>query len=637
MELNARTDRSAVVDTSRSPHARLRPTSIGAFRLDDAFWSPRLRTTREVTLRQQFEQCELTGRIDNFRRAAGKIQGDFQGRFYNDSDVYKWLEACCFALASEPDAELERLVDGVIDEIADAQSPNGYLNTYFSFELAPERWTDLTTKHEMYCAGHFIQAAVAHHRATAKRAALDVAIRLADHICDTFGSTARPGTDGHEEIELALVELYRETGDRRYLDEASFLLDQRGQQPPVIGGSSYHQDHLPVRAQHDIVGHAVRATYLACGMADVAIETGDAGLRAALEHLWQSAFARKAFLTGGLGAHWRDEAFGADFELPSERAYAETCAAIGGFMWNWRMLLASGEARFADWMETALYNGILSGISLDGTEYFYQNPLADQGTHRRQPWFGTACCPPNIARLLLSLPGYLSTTSPEGLWLHLYAAGALRTPLPSGGTASLGVETNYPWEGAVRLTVQELGSGATCLFLRLPAWCERPRLSVNGEPLLDLRPGTYVALHRAWSAGDVVQLDLPMEVRRVVAHPHVMDTTGRVALMRGPLVYCVEGADLPGVDVRALQLTAAAVLRAERGADLPGGVTVLRGEAMDVSPAGWDRRLYLPEPRATEPERRPVPIVAIPYYAWANRTPGPMQVWLRDGRYNAPS
>jgi DUF1680 family protein len=399
-----------------------------------------------------------------------------------------------------------------------------------------------------------------------------------------------------------------------------------------------------VREQREIVGHAVRATYLACGMADVVAETGDAGLSDALAALWQSAFTRKAYLTGGLGAHWAGESFGADYELPGERAYAESCAAIGGFMWNWRMLgLANpadrstgdptGGARFADWMETALYNGILSGLSLDGTEYFYQNPLADDGGHRRRPWFGTACCPPNIARLLLALPGYLYSTSEEGLWVHLYAAGEVQVPSGSGGTLRIGVETDYPWYGAVRLRLEKTPGRAWSLFLRIPGWCEQARWAVNGAPATgDLRPGSYAEVRREWRDGDVVALDLPMAVRRVVAHPRIADTTGRVALMRGPLVYCLEGADHPGVDLRDVALPADARLRAARQPDLLGGVVAVQGVAAEMSPQGWDRQLYITELRRPEPERRTVPLTAVPYFAWANRAPGQMQVWLRDER-----
>lgn len=623
-----------VVDTRRSPFCPLRPLPLTALQPVDGFWGPRLQTVAQITLRQQYEQCERTGRIDNFRRAAGKKPIEFQGRFYNDSDVYKWLEAASYALALQPagapDPELAHLVESVIAEVAAAQAPDGYLNTYFTFERAAQRWTDLDVMHELYCAGHLIQAAVAHHRATGTHSLLDVAIRLADHICATFGPQGRAGTDGHEEIEMALVELYRQTGDRTYLDRADFFLDQRGR--GVLRRGAYLQDHLPVREQAEIVGHAVRATYLACGMIDVAMETGEEALAVAVEKLWQSAFTRKAYITGGLGARWEGESFGADYELPNERAYAETCAAIGGFMWNWRMLLRSGEARCADWMETALYNGILSGLSLDGTAYFYQNPLADRGSHRRQEWFTTACCPPNIARTLLSLPGYAISASAEGLWLHLYIQGTLQADLLGRGMVTLRLETRYPWDGGVYITVEAAPQHPCGLLLRVPSWCQGATLEINGHPAgVPAEPGSYAVLHRTWQAGDVVNLELPMPVRRVIAHPRVLADQGRVALARGPLVYCVEGADHPGIDVWDLELPVDAPVRADEAPDLLGGVVVLRGEALAVEHAGWEEQLYAPLEALPPFKRRTVPLLAVPYYAWANRQPGPMQVWLRLG------
>ena len=603
-----------VVDTRRSPWARHRPLPLGDVRLRGGFWAKHLATVRQVTLRQQFAECEGTGRIDNFRRAAGKRGGEFQGRFYNDSDLYKWLEAASFALAIEADPELGGLVERAVPEIAAAQSPDGYLHTYYTLERATLRWTNLPVAHELYCAGHLIQAAVAHHRATGARSLLDIATRFADLICATFGPEARRGTDGHEEIEMALVELYRETRNPAYLERAGFLLDERGRPSSGLRGLPYFQDHRPVREQAEIVGHAVRAVYLACGMADVYAETGEPALLSALQRLWESAFTRKAYVTGGLGACWEGEAFGQDHELPSERAYAETCAAIGGFMWNWRMLLLTGEARFADWMETALYNGILAGISLDGTAYFYQNPLADRGGHRRQPWFGTACCPPNLARLLLSLPGYLGTTSDAGLWLHQYATGTVRATLADGAPVALSIETGYPWAGLVRLTVEATGAGSWGLHLRVPGWCEAASLAVNGEPgRTGLGPGAYASVERPWRAGDTVELDLSMPVRQIHGSPQVSATEGRVALARGPLVYCLEQADRPARDVWGIVLEPDAVFVAEDAPDLLGGVTVLRGPGTrPPGPPSIDR----------------FPLVAVPYYAWANREPGPMAVWI---------
>jgi len=390
------------------------------------------------------------------------------------------------------------------------------------------------------------------------------------------------------------------------------------------------------------VGHAVRATYLACGMADVCAETGDATLLPALDGLWQSAFERKAFVTGGLGAHWAGEAFGAEYVLPNERAYAETCAAIGGLMWNYRTLLRTGDARYADWMETALYNGALSGLSLDGKTYFYQNPLADRGGHRRQEWFGTACCPPNIARLLMALPGYVASVSDDGaLWLHLYIAGNVRTALPGGGTLAVRVETDYPWGGLVRLVVEEAPDGGVPLRLRVPAWCERVTLSVNGRTAGEPASGTHLSAPDRVRRGDEVELALPMPVRRIRSHPRVLANTGRIALARGPLVYCVEGADHPGVDVWDLEVPAGAQLTSRRAPELLGGMMVVEGEvAVRDAPAG-DAPLYAAGdevvdcgrcPPYPEARARATRLTAIPYHAWANRQPGPMQVWLRERR-----
>ncbi|HJQ29854.1 MAG TPA: beta-L-arabinofuranosidase domain-containing protein, partial [Rubrobacter sp.] len=401
-----------VVDTSRSSYARLRPLPLTDVQLSDHFWEPRRRVNREKTLPSQFEHIEETGRLDNFRRASGKIEAPFRGLYFNDSDVYKWLEAASWSLARDPDSELARMVDAAITEVEDAQQPDGYLNTYFTFERASERWTDFDL-HEMYCAGHLFQAAVAHFYATGSERLLRVAVRFADHICDVFGPEEqgkRLAVDGHEEIEMALVELFRATGNRRYLEQAKFFIDARGRgtlgDPYGRFDPSYSQDHKPLREQDEVVGHAVRALYLYSGAADVYAEIGDAALLAALERLWHNMTTRRMYVTGGLGSRYEGEAFGGDYELPNERAYTETCAAIGSAMWNWRMLMLGGDARYADLIEHTLYNAVLPGISLDGGHYFYQNPLAADGTHRRRPWFGCACCPPNVARLLASLPGY---------------------------------------------------------------------------------------------------------------------------------------------------------------------------------------------------------------------------------------
>jgi DUF1680 family protein len=393
---------------------------------------------------------------------------------------------------------------------------------------------------------------------------------------------------------------------------------------------------MPFRELERVVGHAVRMVYLTCGAADLYAETGEPALWAALERLWRNMAERHTFVTGGIGARYEGEAFGADWELPNDRAYAETCAAIGSVMWNWRMLAQSGEARFADALETALYNGVLSGLSLDGQSYFYQNPLADSGSHRRQPWFGCACCPPNIARLLASLPGYFYSTSTEGIWAHLYAAGTAALTSPEGAAVRLTQRTRYPWDGDVQIEVEAGAEQLFSFFLRVPAWGEGAQVWVNDQEVTPgPQPGRYLELRRVWRAGDIVRLSLPMAVRRIESHPYLANNHGRVALMRGPLVYCVEGVDHPGIDLRDLALPAAA-LEARFEPGLLGGVVTLSGQGVTDPPDGWESRLYREAGSGAEqhvaPETggAPAALRAVPYYAWANREPGAMQVWLRS-------
>jgi len=625
---------ACVVDTSKSSHARLRPVPLNAVKLEDGFWAPRRRLNRSLTIPSQFRRCEETGRIDNFRRASGKKDGPFQGIYFNDSDVYKWLEAAAWALAEDPnDAELKRMLDLVADEIAAAQQPDGYLNTYFMFEKAKDRYSNLKDMHELYCMGHFIQAAVAHHRATGEAKLLDVATRLAAHLCRTFGPASEGKlecADGHEEIEMALVELARETGDAKYLKLAQFFVDVRGH--GKIGGSHYVQDHACFCGQDHMTGHAVRHVYLACGAADVCLETGDAQYRVALEALWTNMTRKHLYLTGGVGARWEGEAFGRDYELPNERAYTETCAAIGGIMWNARMLALTGETRFADQLETMLYNGMLAGLALDGEHYFYQNPLADDGTHRREKWFGCACCPPNVARLLASLPGYFYGSTGDAIYAHLYATSSATLDLPGAGKVELVQRTQYPWDGRVEFEVR--GAGAFALNLRIPAWCEAgARVSVNGKPVdAPVQAGTYLELRRAWKRGDTVVLELPMPAQRVEQHPFVEGARGQVALQRGPLVYCVEQADNPGLDPREITLPDTSEINARKLSELLGGVVQLEFEAHRAAlGAGWENRLYRSVKPGAAATSAAVTVRAIPYYAWANREAGRMQVWLKRG------
>jgi DUF1680 family protein len=621
-----------VVETTRSPHALLKPVPSNAVRFTDTFWAPRLQINHEVTIPSQYRLLEETDRLNNFRRAAGTLDAPFEGIYFNDSDVYKWLEAASAALGAHPDdVMLRKSINDAIAVVAAAQDSDGYLNTYFSVDRIGERWTNLKDMHELYCAGHLFQAAVAHHRATGETTLLQVATRFADHICEVFGPEGRPGAGGHEEIEMGLVELYRDTGERHYLEQAQRFIDLRGQEPSVVGGTEiadrrYRQDHVPFRELAEVTGHAVRMVYLSAGAADVCLEKGDKTLQTAMERQWSNMTGRRSYVTGGLGARWEGEAFGDDFELPS-RAYAETCAAIGSVMWNWRMLALTGEARFADVLEKTLYNGLLSGLSLDGREYFYQNLMADDGTHRRQPWFGCACCPPNVARLLAQLPGYVYSVSENSAWVHLYATNEAALTLPHGKTLRLTQNTHYPWDGDIQITVQDAPNDPISLHLRIPDWATGSAITINGKPAdAKALPGSYAVVTQAWQPGDVIHLQFPMSARMLTSHPRVADTIGRVALQRGPLVYCVEQADNNEVDVRDVRIPLDAKLETNAEPDLLGGVTTISFVGFESDAEAW--RQHLTMKSGTEPEEWPAPVTAIPYYAWANREVGPMRVWL---------
>jgi len=615
-----------VVDTTNSPYAKLRPVPIENVHLEDSFWAPRISMLREKTLPNQHEIIEETGRLFNFRRASGKEKGEFRGLYFNDSDVYKWVEAAAFSLAAGRNDELHRLTRQTILEIISAQDDNGYLNTYFTFENKDKRWTNLRDMHELYCAGHLIQSAIAYYRATGEHEFIDAVCRFADHIDEIFRLGKRDGTPGHPEIEMALVELYRLTGKRKYLELSKFFLDNRGK--GLIGGSPYHIDHKPFRELDEIVGHAVRSVYLNCGAADLYMEIGDEKLLETLFRLWHSMTERKMYITGGVGSRYVGEAFGKDYELPNVTAYAETCAAIANVMWNWRMLLITGEARFADVMELALYNGALVGISLNGEEYFYVNPLADRGTHRRQRWFRCACCPPNIARLLASMPGYIYTVSSKGIWLHLYAQSRVSLDL-NGMPIDLIQQTKYPWDGNVKIYVQPEAESLFSIFLRIPEWSRNSKVLVNNEPVHQpIKAGGYLELQRLWKNGDEIQLVLPMPIERVSCHPRVMENQDRIALRRGPLIYCVEQVDNPDCDVWNLILPSDSQMEARWEPNLLNGVMVITGEAYAADDE-IDGQLYRVETHSSVKMRR-VRFTAIPYFAWANREPGPMTVWIRS-------
>jgi DUF1680 family protein len=626
-----------VIDVTRSPHAALSPLPVSAVRLEGGLWGARQESALEVGLLQQWEQLESTGRLDNFRRVAGKSERPYQGREFNDSDLYKWLEAASWTLVRGANPRLERLVEEGITLAEEAQQPDGYLDTNFSLERSGERWSNLRDKHELYCAGHLFQAAVAHHRATGNERLLRVATRLADMICAEFGplgSGRRQGIDGHQEVEMALVELYRETGQRQYLDQASAFVEARGHGLLDGGwyGRVYFQDHLPFREMDQMAGHAVRALYYACGVTDLFLETGDRTLLDTLERLWIRMVRRQLYVTGGVGSRHDGESFGEGHELPNAQAYTETCAAIGLAMWCHRMLAATGDVRYADLLEWTLHNAVLPAWSLDGRSYLYVNPLEDDGRHRRQPWYHCACCPPNLARTVASLPGYVYGTRGDALYVHLYAPGDATFDL---GGRKLGItqRTRYPWDGRVELELD--GDGEFALHLRIPGWAgEGAALSLNGERTPGtLHPGRYHALRRRWRSGDRVELSLPMPVRFLEAHPYVAEDAGCVAVTRGPILYCVESVDNPGLELRDLRIDPARPLEASWEPDLLGGVVALRGQA-GLAPVdeAWRDRLYLPVrdvPAAAAP--RPMRVLAVPYLAWGNRDPGAMRVWLRRG------
>jgi DUF1680 family protein len=663
------------------------PVPFTVVKITDGFWAPRIETNRRVTIPAIFKKCEETGRIDNFAIAGGLLEGEYKGERYNDTDVYKTIEGASYSLMVHPDPELERYLDGVIAKIAAAQEPDGYLytpRTASPKKLQPgigsERWAELAISHELYNAGHLYEAAAAHFLATGKRTLLDVALKNADLVARTFGPEPgkRQGFPGHQEIELALVKLYRLTGKAAYLDLAKYFLDQRGrgltlkQYPPgnrfaIYNDATQIQAHMPVLQQDEAVGHAVRLTYMASGLADIAALTGDRAYFDAVRKLWENVVGKKMYLTGGVGARHDRERFGEIYELPNLTGYLETCASIGMAFWNQRMFLLTGEADYLDVMERVMYNGVLSGVSLDGTLFFYPNPLESDGKYRfnkgragRAPWFGVACCPGNVSRFLPSVPGYVYATRDDVLFVNLFIAGDAMIDL-GGKAIAIKQETRYPWDGTVRITVDPENKAEFALHIRIPGWARnRPvpadlyrfaetgdakvLLRVNGKAVgMSLENG-FARIRRFWKKGDRVEVIFPMDARRVVAHPSVKDDEGFVAVERGPLVYCAEGADNSG---RALNLVLldSAPLRPVEKAGLLDGLVVLTADALAADPAAVTRvgeteakdAAADDEEEAPPTSRRrlapgagitPHPIVLIPYYAWAHRGEGEMTVWL---------
>lgn len=635
-------------------------------RLTSPFWSRYQALVREVVVPYQWEalndriqDAEPSHAIANFRIAAGQARGEFHGMVFQDSDLYKWLEAVAYLLCREPDAALERAADEAIELIAGAQQTDGYLNTYFIAKAPLERWTNLAECHELYCAGHLFEAGVAYFRATGKRRLLDVCRRFADHIDTVFG----PGPDqlhgypGHPEVELALLRLHEATGEPRYLALAQYFIEQRGTSPHfydieyekrgrtsywdnhgrdwMVRDKAYSQAHQPIVEQATATGHAVRFVYLLTGVAHLAHLSGDEAKRQACRRLWDDMARRQMYVTGGIGAQGWGESFTSAYDLPNDSAYAESCASIGLMMFARRMLQMEGDGRYADAMERALYNTVLAGMSLDGTRFFYVNPLETvprimPGNHVydhvkpvRQRWFACACCPPNIARLLASIGSYVYTQRDDALYVNLYL-GSEASFERGDAKFTLRQSGDYPWGERVELELLTDAPFETALALRLPEWCAQPRLQVNGEAVEFVADKGYVHLARRWQSGDRIALELPMPVRRVSAHPSLRHAAGRVALQRGPLVYCLEQAD-NGADLHQLALPGDAAFSVLPGEGVLGDKLLIRCEGERRLSVDGDA-LYRYDAGAPVWKRQA--LVFVPYFCWANRGEGEMRVWV---------
>lgn len=594
-------------DSDKISTKRITQVDFSHVKINDNFWSPRLKNHVANTLPVCIDQIEnKTGRIQNFENAANK-SGEHSGIFYDDSDVYKALEGMAYSLINNPNPELERKADEWIDKFAAAQEPDGYINTFYTLTGLDKRWDNMD-KHEMYCAGHMIEAAVAYYKATGKRKLLDVSIRMADHMMNVFGPEKRHWVPGHEEIELALVKLYEVTNEEKYLDFAYWLLEERGHGHGSKGSEGtwnpmYYQDEMPVRDLSSINGHAVRAMYLFCGMADVAALKNDAGYIDALNRLWDDVALTKMYVTGGIGSSRHNEGFTEPYDLPNYEAYCETCASVGMVFWNSRMHQLTGDSKYIDVLERSMYNGALAGVSLKGDLFFYVNPLASHGDHHRRAWYGTACCPSQVSRFLPSIGNYIYGTSKDAVWVNLYIGN--KAEINTGKqTFTLNQETNYPWDGNVTITVESLDKPLKKkLRLRIPDWCKNHTVSVNGNAIenAQIEKG-YFVIDRNWKSGDKITLTMDMPVEIVQADPRVKENIGKRAVQRGPVVYCMEEIDNPSFDESTLSSTTK--FKEAFDSSVLNGVTT-------VDAVSGDKTIRL-----------------IPYYAWDNREAGQMKVWI---------
>lgn len=592
-------------DIKEQPLKMIEQIDFSHVKINDNFWSPRLSKHVSATLPVCIDQIEnQTGRIRNFENAA-KGEGEHSGIFFDDSDVYKALEGMAYSLINNPDPELEKKADEWIDKFAAAQQPDGYINTFYTLTGLDKRWTNMD-KHEMYCAGHMIEAGVAYYQATGKRKLLDVCIRMTDHMMSQFGPGKRHWVPGHEEIELALVKLYQTTQEQKYLDFAYWLLEERGHGHGTMGDEGkwdpvYYQDIVPVRRLTDISGHAVRCMYLYCGMADVAALKNDTGYIAAIDHLWDDVVHRNMYITGGIGSSRDNEGFTEDYDLPNLDAYCETCASVGMVLWNQRMNQLTGDSKYIDILERSLYNGALAGISLGGDRFFYVNPLESKGDHHRQEWYGCACCPSQLSRFLPSIGNYIYASSDDALWVNLYIGNTGQIRIGETDIL-LTQETDYPWDGSVKLTISTSQPLEKEIRLRIPNWCKTYDLSINGKRINVSEEKGYAVI-KDWKSQDVIALDMDMPVEIVAADPHVKENFGKRAIQRGPLVYCMEEIDNP-VYFDQIQLSPSTTFQTAFVSDILNGIKTIKtnGRAQSAT--------------------------FIPYYAWDNRKAGKMRVWI---------
>ena len=613
-----------IIYLDHSPRAVMHPVPVHAVKLGAGFWEERRRVNVDSSIPTMLDLLEAHGIVDNFRRLGSHKEAPRRGPLYTDSDLYKWMEAVAFVLQSGDNRKLRAKFDELTAIIAGAQEPSGYLNTNYVGDKEKLRFTEMYRSHELYCLGHLLQAAIAYYRATGDRKLLDVGSRFVNYLVADFGPGKRPLLTGHPELETSLVELYRTTGNRAYLNLAGYLLSgvetERLHLSP--GQVSYMFSGIPFTSRTIFEGHAVRAMYASSGATDYYLETGDPAYRKTLDTLWTDLTLHKLYITGGVGSRDSGEAFGDPYELPNAQAYTESCAAIGNMMWNFRMLAASGESRYADMMERALYNGINSGMSLSGTLYCYRNPLASNGEKIRNEWYDTTCCPPNLERVLASLPGYFYATSSDGVYVNFYQDSEM-----DWQGLKIAQKTNYPWSGDVQFTVTPESAREFTLFLRIPAWSKASIVTINGAET-NAKPGEYFALRRRWNPGDRFTLHLDMKPRLTAANPLVTENNGKVAVERGPLVYCLEQPDQAAAIADVLLADPRKPFDSESKPDLLGGIWILKHDgAAYVRPLEREP-LYEPFDPAGLRKTKPESLTFIPYYTWANREMSAMEVWV---------